>query len=155
MIIKYLLMQYFRIPGKRAKRSPSKNWALGRASLAMRRSGSVENRPNAMACNTFGWTPVASTDRTTPSSQKLLTQCFAGIVVRLDATSICRTFRALHSIPTIRPATYPLNQLFGQVDGLLEAGRSKSSLPRVRSNSSPEKVIDLVISGLFSNKFTK
>jgi hypothetical protein len=30
-----------------------------RARLAMIRSGSAENRPNAMACNTFGLTPVA------------------------------------------------------------------------------------------------
>jgi hypothetical protein len=66
--------------------------AIARASLAMRRSGSVENKPNAMACNTSGWTHVASTDQTTPSSRKLSTLCFASTVVRLDATSICQMF---------------------------------------------------------------
>jgi hypothetical protein len=53
---------------------------LARARLAMTRSGSAENRLDAMACNTFGWTPVVSTNRTAPSSQRLSTLCFAGTV---------------------------------------------------------------------------
>jgi hypothetical protein len=32
---------------------------LVRTKLAMRRSGFVENRPNAMSCNKFGWILVA------------------------------------------------------------------------------------------------
>jgi hypothetical protein len=34
--------------------------ALARASLAIRRSASAENKPDVMAYNTFGWILVAS-----------------------------------------------------------------------------------------------
>ena len=108
-----------------------------------------------MAYNTFGWTPVASTNQEAPSSRRLLTPCFASTVMLLNATSICRMFRALPSTPTISSASCPANQVSGQADGSLEVRRSKSFLPRAWSNSSPEMVIDSVISGLYSNKFTK
>jgi len=39
--------------------------APARISLAMRRSGSVENKPGKMTCNTFGLTPVALYSPTT------------------------------------------------------------------------------------------
>ena len=47
---------------------------------------------SAMACNTFGSTPVASISRTITSSQRLLTLCFAGTIMRLNVMSICQMF---------------------------------------------------------------
>jgi hypothetical protein len=50
--------------------------ALARISLAMRRSGSVENKLDKMACNTFGLTPVASTRQTKPNSREAINSMF-------------------------------------------------------------------------------
>ena len=111
---------------------------LARARLAMTRSGSAENRPDAMACNTFGWTPVASTNRTALSSQRLSTPCFAGTVMRLNATSISQMFRDLPSTPTTSPTSCPGNRHFGKADGSLGAGPFKSLLLRHQLNSSPK-----------------
>src|SRR5947207_2310348 len=47
------------------------------------------------------------------------------------------------------------NRLFGEVDGLLGAGRFKSSLLLCQSNFFPEKPRDLVISSLSSNRSMK
>jgi len=64
--------------------------ALARISLAMRRSGSVENRLDRIVCSTFGLTPAISTRATKLNSHALLTLCFAGTVVLLDVMFICR-----------------------------------------------------------------
>ena len=63
----------------------------------MTRSGSAENKPEGMVCNTFGSTRAASTNQTAPSSKKLSTPCFAGTVTRLNATCILRMFQDLPS----------------------------------------------------------
>ena len=58
----------------------------------MARSGSAENGPNAMACNTFGSIPAVSTNPIASSFRRLSTQCFAGIRMRSNATSIYQMF---------------------------------------------------------------
>jgi len=64
--------------------------ALARISLAMTKSGFVENKLHKTAWNTFGLTPVASTKQIMPNSRGLSTPCFAGTAAPLDATSIYR-----------------------------------------------------------------
>ena len=64
-----------------------------RARLAMTRSGSVRSRLLTMAYNTSGWIPAISTSLAALSFKRLLTQCFAGIRIRLNATSIYQMFR--------------------------------------------------------------
>lgn len=48
-----------------------------------------------MACNIFGWIHVALTKEIVLSSQRLSTLYFAGIVMLLNATSICQMFQAM------------------------------------------------------------
>src|ERR1700730_489309 len=55
-----------------------------------------------MACNTFGWIPVVSTNQTILSSRRLSTLCFAGTVKLLGAMYIFRMFQTLTS--TVEPA---------------------------------------------------
>ena len=61
----------------------------------MKRSGSAENKLPAMACNTSGSTLVALTNQAAPSSRRLSTLCFAGTVMRLNATCTCQMFRSV------------------------------------------------------------
>jgi hypothetical protein len=91
--------------------------ALAKISLAMRRSGSVENKPDKMTRNTFGLTPVALTRQITPNSRRLLTLCLAGTATRLDATSICQMFQTLPSIPTRTLTRGRGNRISGKADG--------------------------------------
>ena len=71
--------------------------ALGRTRWDTRRSGSAENRPDAMACNTSGLIRAVLTNLMLLSSQNLLTQCFDGTVMRRNAMSTCQIFRRLAS----------------------------------------------------------
>jgi hypothetical protein len=118
--------------------------ALARISLAMRRSASVENRPDRMVCSTFGLTPAVSTRAIKPNSRALSTLCFAGTVVLLDAMFICRMSLVLPSTLILSAIYGRGNRISGKVDGSPQAGRSKSSLPRLPSNSSPGNASDLV-----------
>jgi hypothetical protein len=116
---------------------------LARISLAMRRSGSAENKPDKTTWNTSGLTPVVSTRQISPNSRRLSTPCFAGTATRLDAMSIYRMFLALPSTPT-RSLTYGRgNRISRKADGLLGVGHSKSFWLPLRSNFSREKVSGL------------
>src|SRR5450432_3865525 len=107
-----------------------------RARLAITRSGSAENRLDATACNTSGSTLVALTNQAAPSSQRLSTLCFAGTVMQLNATYICQTFQLVALLRTMDSPSGHGNWLFRKVDGLLGAGRFKSSLLQHQLNSS-------------------
>jgi hypothetical protein len=61
---------------------------LARIGIGTRRSGSVENRLDVIACNTSGLIRVVSINQIVMSLQKLLTLCFDGTVMRRNATSI-------------------------------------------------------------------
>jgi hypothetical protein len=65
---------------------------------------------------------VASTNRTASSFRRLFTLCFAGIRMRLSATSICRMFRQLSGKRTIGSLSLLGSRLFEQVDGLRGRG---------------------------------
>jgi hypothetical protein len=91
--------------------APARRWR------AIARYSSAENRRGATAYNTFGWTPVVSTNRTTISSQRPSTLCFAGMVMRLNATSIYLMFRDLYSTQTTSPTSCPGKRYFGRADG--------------------------------------
>jgi hypothetical protein len=105
-----------------------------RARLAIARSDSAEKKQDATACNTSGLIHVASTNRITISSQKLLIVCFGGIVMRLNAMSIYQTFRDLLA-RIISPISCSGNRYFGRADSSLGAGLFKSLLLRYQSNS--------------------
>ena len=66
-----------------------------RTRLAIARSDSAENKLGVMAYNTFGWIHVVLISQITPSLQRLSTLCFAGIVMRLNAMSICQMFQGI------------------------------------------------------------
>jgi hypothetical protein len=99
-----------------------------RARLVIARSGSVENGPNTMAYNTFGLIPAVSTNPIASSFRRLLTQCFAGTRMRLNATSIYWTFRQRSEKKAISSMSIHGNRLFKQVDGLHAVGPFKNSL---------------------------
>ena len=107
----------------------------------MARSGSAENGPNAMTCASFGSIPAVSTNPMPSSSRRLSTQCFAGTKMRPNATSIYRMFRQGSGKQAIGRLNTLGNQLFGQVDGLLGVGPSKSFWPhlQIRLSSSLKK----------------
>jgi len=90
----YPSMLYFRTHGK-GRRSALKICRMERRRLVTRRYCSAQNRLGVMACNTFGWTPAVSINRTAPSLQKLSTLCFAGTACRLNAMSICQMCRGI------------------------------------------------------------
>jgi hypothetical protein len=95
--------RYFHIHKERIpRRSPLKTWqiALARISLAIRRSGSVENKLDKMTWNIFGLICVTSIRQTTPNSRTLSTPCFVGTATRLDTTSISQMFQTLRSTIT-------------------------------------------------------
>jgi hypothetical protein len=141
-------MRYFHTRKERIlRRSLSKTWrmALARISLAIRRSGSAENGPGKTTWNTSKLTPVILTRQISPNSRRLLTLCFAGTAMRLDAISIYRMFLALPSTPTRSPTRGYGNRISRKADGLLGVGHSKSFWLPLRSNSSRENARDLVI----------
>lgn len=139
----YLNMLYFRTHGNRM-RSPSKICRIepARRRLVTRRSGSAENRLGVMACNTFGWIPAVSINRTALSLLKLSTPCFAGTAYRLNATSICQMCR--RSSPIVMTWPWP-GKHFGNPDGSLEAGPFKSLLPQHQLNPSAGNPSGLVV----------
>src|SRR6266536_4645536 len=112
---------------------------LARISLGIRRSGSVENEPESMAYNTFGWTPVALIKQTIPNFRRLLTLCLAGTRMRLNVTFTYQMYRRLSRKQTIVSPNLLGNRLSEKSDGLRGVGPFKSSLPQVQSNSSLEK----------------
>jgi hypothetical protein len=118
--------------------------ALERISLVTRRSDSVENKPSAMACNTSGLIPVASTNRVVPSSQNQSTLCSAGTDARISATCTYQMFRS--DIVTLNSHELYGKQRSNVADGSLGGGRSKSSLLLRRSSSSLVRVTSSVIS---------
>jgi hypothetical protein len=140
-------MRYFRILGEMMRRrSPSKIWqkVLGILRLDIKRSSSAQSKPLVIVCNISGWTLVASTNRTTPSSQRLLTLCFAGIAMRLNATYICKMFRQMNTTRITCPLSHG-KRPFGKADGSPEAGHYKSLLLHHRLNSFPERASESVI----------
>jgi hypothetical protein len=104
--------------------------ALARTSLAIRRSDSVENRPNKIVCNIFGLILVVSTRVSTPNSRDLLTLCFASTVRRINTMSFCQMFRQLSGKDV--PPSLTGNRISKKADGSLGAGYSKSSRDRKR-----------------------
>jgi hypothetical protein len=98
-----------------------------------------------MVCYTFRLIPVVLTRATVPSSRDLLTLCFSGIATQLNVMFIYQMSLILPSIVAILGAIRGLrNRISGQADGLLRAGRFKSSLPWLRLNSLLENASDLV-----------
>ena len=61
----------------------------------MTKSGSVENNPDVMICNTFGSIRAASISQAAPNSKRLSAPCFAGTITQINATYIWRMFRDL------------------------------------------------------------
>jgi hypothetical protein len=108
--------------------------AHARTRLAIGRSDSVVNKLGVMAYNSFGWIHVVSTSQIIPSSQRLSTPCFAGILMRLIAISICQTFQGMHLTLMTRPISWPGSRHFVKADGSLGAGHFKRSLPRNQLN---------------------
>jgi len=106
----------------------------GKARLGIARSSFAENKQDATACNIFGWTPVVSTNRIAPSSKRLLTLCFTGIAMQLNAMYICQTFRNLLAMLMTSLTNRIGNRHFGKADGSLEAGPFKSLLRRLQLN---------------------
>jgi hypothetical protein len=102
----------------------------------------MENRLARITFNISGLIHVASTKRTTLSLQKPSTQCFAGIAMLLNATSIYQMFRDLPPILTITLAYCLGNGLFGKASGSRGAGPFKNSSPQRQLNSSPEMTSD-------------
>jgi hypothetical protein len=94
----------------------------------MTRFGSAENKPDVMACNTFGLIRVVLTYQTMTSSQRLLTLCSAGTVIRLNATFISRMSQDLPCTLLTSSASCLRNWLFRRADGLLRDGHFKSLL---------------------------
>src|SRR6266480_7138446 len=92
----------------------------------MRRSDSVENGPDTMAYNTFGWTLVASTKQISPSSHSQSTPCFAGTKMRINATSIYGMFRQASGKQAIVRRVYLEISLSGKqvVQTRLDASRA-------------------------------
>src|ERR1700733_4850578 len=100
--------------------------ALARISLAIRRSGSVENKLHKTTWSTFGLTPVVLTRQTTLNSRRLLTPCFAGTVMQLDVTS---TYQMSLTLPLtlIKYSVHRRgNHISERADGSLAVGRSTS-----------------------------
>jgi hypothetical protein len=128
---------------RKARRLPLKICRMepARRRLVTRRYGSAQNKLGVIACNTFGWTPAVSINRTILSLQKLLTLCFAGTACRLNAMSICQICRGI-SLVLI---TWPGNRHFGNPDSSPEAGRFKSLLLRYQLNSSARNPSGLVV----------
>jgi hypothetical protein len=92
----------------------------------------------------YVWIDTCCIDKSnSPNSRRLSTPCFAGTVTRLNAMCTCQTFRR------VAPGG---NQLFGRVDGLLEAGPFKSFLLQDRSFSSQERANHLATRLPSSNK---
>ncbi|KAF7903622.1 uncharacterized protein EAF01_006671 [Botrytis porri] len=83
-----------------------------------------------------------------PNSHDLSTLCFVSTVTQLDVMFICRTSLGVPSAVTTSVCCGCGNRISGKADGSLGAGRSKSSLPWLLSNSSLEKASDLVIKRL-------
>src|SRR5437762_6416977 len=128
---------------------------LARARLAITRSGSAENKPDAITCNTFGSTLAASINQAAPSLRKLSTPCFAGTMRRLNVTCTYRMFQKATTMNTIScPGLYG-SRLFIGVDGSLGAGHFKSLLLLHRSNSTPRNAYGWVIRGQWSNRYMK
>ncbi len=59
--------------------------ALGRIRLGIRRFGFAENRLDAMACSISGLIYVVLTNLVALSFKEVLTRCFDGIEIRLNA----------------------------------------------------------------------
>jgi hypothetical protein len=66
---------------------------LGRIKWDTRRSGSTDNRLDAIDCNTSRLIRTISINLMLLSFRRLLTQCFTGIGMPLNTTSFCQTFR--------------------------------------------------------------
>ena len=113
--------------------------------MAIRKSGSVENKRDKMAYNTFRWTLVISIRQTPPNFRRLLTPYFASTATRLDIIFIYRMSLAFPSIPTMGLIYSRGTQIFGKANSSRGVKRSKSFLSFIRSNSSPTKANDLMI----------
>jgi hypothetical protein len=114
----------------------------------------VESRPNATACNTFGWTPVVSIKKISPNSQRLLTRCFAGIGMQINAMYIYQMSQKATTKRMNHPSPHG-SQLFGIVDSLHEAARFRSLSLINQRNSSPPRVCGCVTKDQWSNRFAR
>src|SRR5258707_678391 len=109
----------------RVKRSLLKTWTKvpGETRLDMRSFGSVENRLDWIACDTFGLTPVVSTSQTKSNSPKSSVLCSAGITTQLTATSTYRTYLVLPLAVAVNTIHGHGTLNFTKADGLLVVGR--------------------------------
>ena len=155
----YLSMLYSRTHGNRTitKKSHMQKWwaGLARARRVSRRLGSVENELEKMVCHTFGLIPAVSTRKTRPNSGDPSTLSSVGIAMHVDVISICRMFWQGSEKQRTSHQSRLGNWAFRRVDGSLEAGHSKSSLPQLRWSFSPSRVSDLVTRALSRSKFAK
>ena len=127
-MIQPLLTLYFRTHGGRVmRRLPLRirQMALAKRSLDMTRSGSVENRRDRMACNTFESISAVLTRKVMLKSHARSTRCIAGIVMQCDATCIYLVFqqergRVIGTQTTLR------NRNFGEADDSRGTERYKS-----------------------------
>jgi hypothetical protein len=84
-----------------------------------------------MAYNTSGWTPAISTSQVALSFRRLSTQCFAGIRMRPNTTSIYQICGQGSGKQAIGSPNILGNRLSGEADGLHAVRPFKSFLPQI------------------------